>query len=223
MLYTRWDALKVLRPGASFSINHEENDRIETYEHELPIPTDQELDDKAKELNEAEAMRLLRELRDKLLDECDKVIMKYMTWSRVEDADWAHGDHPATHSNDAFRVVPKPWLTFMQDLRALPQTSTPQLLADGTLDMKSFEMPWVPAGTGTLKLVEMNRLPYNHHAGDPVDVEHKLRQYGKDLHRGMSAPAGHNGNFMLGYIFDTTASCKLPPLLAHYRQLQDAL
>jgi hypothetical protein len=140
-----------LRPGATFTVK---KGAIQNYRHALPMPTTEEVDAKVQELNDAEAMRLLRELRNSLLDECDKVIMKYTTIC-MEPAKWAPSKLYQRHLNasDRFiRVTPPQWIRFMDQLRDLPQNAKPRLTSQGELDLASFILPRIPISTGMLCL-----------------------------------------------------------------------
>jgi hypothetical protein len=145
MIYRREHAIRALRPNAHYSINHFNNDAIEAYKDDdgLPVPTHHEIEAKLKELTEAEAMRLLRELRNKLLAESDWVIIKYMTRNIAKDS----------FGNKSF--VPPPWKDYMQALRDLPATQTPHLNQDGELDMDSVKLPEKPKNSGQLKLMHV--------------------------------------------------------------------
>ncbi len=152
-------ALNELRPGASFTIR---NGAVEKYKHALPMPSHAELATKARELNDAEAMRLLRELRNSLLDECDKVIMKYMT-TRADPSQLSYREHPSRDAkvgvsakmneyryylSFALPMPPNQWLRFMDHLRDLPQSAKPTLTVEGELDLTSFTLPRIPISTG---------------------------------------------------------------------------
>ena len=103
------NALDVLRPGAEWSGgNNYEN--IIWLDKKTSKPTLEEINEKIKELEDAEPMRLLREERNK----------------KIQETDWrATVDYPGT-DQDA-------WLTYRQALRDLPSTSLPQLDSDGQL------------------------------------------------------------------------------------------
>ena len=74
------------------------------------MPTDEEINAKIKEMEIAEPMRLLREERNRRLQETD--------WTQNRDV---------TLSNDS------DWQTYRQSLRDLPSTSLPELDVQGNL------------------------------------------------------------------------------------------
>ena len=81
-------------------------------EHEGLVvrPTDEEINSKVEELENAEPMRLLREERDR----------------RITETDWrATVDYPGIDQDD--------WRTYRQALRDLPSTAEPQLDENGQL------------------------------------------------------------------------------------------
>ena len=81
-------------------------------EHEGLVvrPTDEEINSKVEELENAEPMRLLREERDR----------------RITETDWrATVDYPGIDQDD--------WRTYRQALRDLPSTAKPQLDENGQL------------------------------------------------------------------------------------------
>ena len=65
-------------------------------------------------------MKLLRELRNKLLAECDWMVVKAYSRSEPIDVNLA---------------------TYLQELRDLPSIAIPTLNDKGELDMESFTMP----------------------------------------------------------------------------------
>ena len=74
------------------------------------LPSQEEIDAKRKELRDAEPMRLLREERNRKLQETD--------WTQNRDV---------TLSNDS------DWQTYRQSLRDLPSTASPELDIQGNL------------------------------------------------------------------------------------------
>lgn len=121
MLYGKGHALRELRPGAHFSINHLCNDEIVGYSHPSPPPCDEEIVHMTHLLNSQEAMRQLRSLRDRMLDVCDFVLVHCFK-----------------------RCDRRAWLRYMQELRDLPEHASPRLDKHGTLDLASVEMPEPP-------------------------------------------------------------------------------
>ena len=95
-------ALKLLAPGAEWSINDNDYNQLEWYSEDIPKPTILEVEAKIAELKAAEPMRLLRVERDRLIAETD--------W-------WVLPDRTPTDEQLAYR----------QALRDLPENSTPVL------------------------------------------------------------------------------------------------
>lgn len=99
------EAIYALEPNAHFRINGDftfENLTWEPHVDKAIIPTDQAIAQKAKELEAAYPMVLLREERDKKLTETD--------W-------WAMSDRTMTSEQTAYR----------QALRDLPSTASPTI------------------------------------------------------------------------------------------------
>tara|TARA_B100001121_G_C18417101_1_gene492880 strand:+ start:303 stop:689 length:387 start_codon:yes stop_codon:yes gene_type:complete len=89
-----------------------------------PKPTEEEVNQKLKELQIAEPMRLLREERNKLISETD--------WTQLKDIDL-----------DIIRE--RNWKNYRQALRDLPAKSNPKLNSMGGLDMSSVTWPTIPS------------------------------------------------------------------------------
>lgn len=89
-----------------------------------PQLTINDLVSKKLELETAEPLRLLRELRNRMLAETDYL---------------ANPDYP--HATDDVRLQ---WLAYRQALRDLPSNSHPQLLPNGDLDLSSVIFPVKP-------------------------------------------------------------------------------
>ena len=89
-----------------------------------PKPTEEEVNQKLKELQIAEPMRLLREERNKLIAETD--------WTQLKDIDL-----------DIIRE--RNWKNYRQALRDLPAKSNPRLNSMGELDMSSVTWPTKPS------------------------------------------------------------------------------
>tara|TARA_B100002019_G_scaffold244486_1_gene221464 strand:+ start:967 stop:1356 length:390 start_codon:yes stop_codon:yes gene_type:complete len=85
------------------------------------IPTEQQVVEKSQELYNNEAMNILRKERDRLLVECDWVVIKARE----------------TNTN-----VPAAWKTYRQALRDLPSTASPEL--DGPF-IQNVNWPTPPA------------------------------------------------------------------------------
>ena len=102
-----FEALIKLAPNADFYI---EDDIITWNSTDIPQPTKEEVDTKIQELKTVEPMRLLREERNRRLQETD--------WTQNRDV---------TLSNDS------DWQTYRQSLRDLPSIAAPQLDENGQL------------------------------------------------------------------------------------------
>ena len=90
-----------------------------------PKPTEEEVNQKLKELQIAEPHRLLRIERDRRLTECDWVVTK-------------HTEHG--------KMVPEKWKIYRQALRDLPNISyRPELNEFGALKMDSVAWPTPPS------------------------------------------------------------------------------
>lgn len=91
--------------------------------HSVPegvtVPTQTEIETKLSEMNSTEAMRLLREKRNKLIAETD--------W-------WVVSDRTATQEQLDYRTA----------LRDLPSNTTPTLDSEGNLDESSVTWPTKP-------------------------------------------------------------------------------
>ena len=117
MIYTKFEALTFLVDNPKCSMDAEGNI---TWLDEREKPSDADIDAKVKELNNAEAMKQLRALRDKKLSEVDwKVTKAISTGTEVSQA-----------TKD-----------YMQKLRDLPTTATPKCDERGILDLTSFSFP----------------------------------------------------------------------------------
>ena len=118
-------ALQKLTPGAEWVLYGNEYSGLEWIDgHGHEKPTAEALDAKVAELNGAEAMRLLREERDKRLAKDDwKVVKAKETGSNLSTA----------------------FKTYRQELRDLPSTATPTLDSTYELDMTSVTWPTEPS------------------------------------------------------------------------------
>ena len=105
-LYT--EAIRSLCPDASFTTK---DDSIFIWDSpEIEKPTEEQIQTKLLELQNAEPMRLLREERNQRLSETD--------WRDLPS-------YPGTDQNE--------WRTYRQALRDLPSTAEPQLDDNGQL------------------------------------------------------------------------------------------
>ena len=117
-------ALNVLVPNCAFGCG-DTYDSIEWYStNTKPLPTEDQINEKIKELKSAEPYKLLREKRNTLIAETD--------WTQLKDIDL-----------DIIRE--RNWKNYRQALRDLPSKSTPKLDSNGNLDMSSVTWPDKPS------------------------------------------------------------------------------
>jgi hypothetical protein len=102
---TKSDAIKALHPDVPFSFI---NGQINIWESDQPQPTEEQIQAKLTELQNAEPMRLLREQRNQKLSETD--------W-------WCASDRTPTQAQLDYRTA----------LRDLPSTASPSLDENGNL------------------------------------------------------------------------------------------
>ena len=120
MKYTIGQALLLLRPGAEWVLEGEDYSGLEWLDSSQTKPTETEINNKISELDNAEAMRLLRVERD----------------ARISKTDWrASSDLTLTDA----------WKTYRQALRDLPASATPKLNSDYELDLTSVSWPTEPS------------------------------------------------------------------------------
>ena len=120
MKYDITHALEALKPGAQWSINGQNYSGINWIDSSQTKPTETEVNSKISELDNAEAMRLLREERNK----------------RIALTDWrASSDLTLTDA----------WKTYRQALRDLPASATPKLDSSYNLDLTSITWPTEPS------------------------------------------------------------------------------
>ena len=124
MKYTISDAIHSLRPVASWELTGSEYSGLEWLDSNTTKPTETEINNKITELDSAEAMRLLREVRNQLLSETDWVAARSI-------------ETGVAMSND--------WKTYRQALRDLPASSSPQLDSYYDLDLTSVTWPTEPS------------------------------------------------------------------------------
>ena len=107
-MITKYDAVLALVPDVSFGVTAE--GQIIWHEEPQQKPTEEAIQAKLEELQNAEPMRLLRQERNR----------------RIKETDWRTTvDYPGT-DQDA-------WRTYRQALRDLPSTAEPQLDENGNL------------------------------------------------------------------------------------------
>ena len=119
MKYTIVDALHSLKPGAQWVLRGNDYSGLEWFDSEQQ-PTKTEVNSKISELDNAEAMRLLREERD----------------IRIAKTDWRA-------SSDL--TLADAWKTYRQALRDLPANATPKLDSFYELDLTSVNWPTEPS------------------------------------------------------------------------------
>ena len=103
------DAIRALEPNSSFVVF--DDVRIEWNSPDITQPTETEINDKIKELEQLEPVRLVREKRNRLLAE----------------SDW-------TQTRDNVRLNDGTWQLYRQDLRDITKSASfnPKLNDDGT-------------------------------------------------------------------------------------------
>ena len=119
------DALVALKPGAIWTLPHNptatnDYERLVWQDESQTKPTEDEVNIKVTELNNAEPMRLLREERDRLLKETD--------WRASSDL-----------------IMSEEWKIHRQRLRDLPEGNAPDLDSNGDLDKTSINWPTPPS------------------------------------------------------------------------------
>ena len=120
MKYDIPSALQALKPGAQWTLRGDEYSGLEWLDSKQTKPTETEVNSKIAELDNAEAMKLLREERDK----------------RIAKTDWRA-------SSDL--TLASAWSTYRQALRDLPASASPKLNSDYELDLTSVTWPTEPS------------------------------------------------------------------------------
>ena len=120
MKYTIADALLLLKPKAQWTLRGDDYSSLEWLDSSQTKPTETEINSKISELDNAEAMRLLREERD----------------IRIAKTDWRA-------SSDL--TLSDAWKTYRQALRDLPASATPKLNSYYGLDLTSVTWPTEPS------------------------------------------------------------------------------
>ena len=120
MKYDITHALIELKPGAQWNLRGDDYTGLEWLDSKQTQPTETEINSKISELDNAEAMRLLRIERNK----------------RIALTDW-RASSDLTLSNA--------WKTYRQALRDLPASATPKLRSDYELDLTSVTWPTEPS------------------------------------------------------------------------------
>ena len=120
MKYDITHALVALKPGAQWTLNGGDYSGLEWLDSSQTKPTETEINSKISELDNAEAMRLLRIERD----------------TRIVKTDWRA-------SSDI--TLADAWKTYRQALRDLPASASPKLDSNYELDLTSVTWPTEPS------------------------------------------------------------------------------
>ena len=120
MKYSIPEALQALKPKALWTLRGKEYSGLEWQDSNQTKPTETEVNSKISELDNAEAMRLLRLERDK----------------RIANTDWRA-------SSDL--TLADAWKTYRQALRDLPASASPKLDSYYELDLTSVTWPTEPS------------------------------------------------------------------------------
>ena len=113
-------ALQALKPGAEWVLRGDQLSGLEWLDKKQTIPTETEINDKIKEMDAAEGMRLLRVERDAKLAALDLEVVK-------------------AYSNG--EAVDSKLKTYMQALRDLPASAKPTTDDQGELVADSITWP----------------------------------------------------------------------------------
>ena len=113
-------ALQALKPGAEWVLRGDQLSGLEWLDKKQTVPTETEINDKIKEMDAAEGMRLLRLERDAKLAALDWEVVK-------------------AYSNGV--AVDAKLKTYMQALRDLPASAKPTTDAAGELVTSSVTWP----------------------------------------------------------------------------------
>jgi len=120
MKYNIPQALQVLKPGAEWTLRGEDYSGLEWLDSKQTKPTETEVNSKIAELDSAEAMKLLREERNR----------------RIAKTDWRAGSD---------LTLASAWSTYRQALRDLPASASPKLNSSYELDLTSVTWPTEPS------------------------------------------------------------------------------
>ena len=120
MKYDITHALIALKPGAQWNLRGDDSSGLEWLDSSQTKPTETEIYSKISELDNAEAMRLLRIERD----------------TRIAKTDWRA-------SSDL--TLSDAWKTYRQALRDLPASASPKLNSLYELDLTSITWPTEPS------------------------------------------------------------------------------
>ena len=106
------EALQLLRPNSPYTIDGQELSGLNWIDKNTKKPTEEEIQAKIEELQAAEPLRLLRIERDRKLSEVDWIVIR------------------ATSQGVPLSQA---WIDYMQALRDLPTTATPEINEYGEL------------------------------------------------------------------------------------------
>ena len=120
MKYDITSVLTALKPGAQWVLRGTDYSGLEWVDSSQTKPTETEIYSKISELDNAEAMRLLRIERD----------------TRIAKTDWRA-------SSDL--TLSDAWKTYRQALRDLPASASPKLNSNYELDLTSVTWPTEPS------------------------------------------------------------------------------
>ena len=120
MKYDIPTALQELKPGAEWTLIGEDYSGLNWLDSKQTKPTETEVYSKISELDNAEAMRLLREERNR----------------RIAVTDWRAGSD---------LTLASAWSTYRQALRDLPASASPKLNSEYELDLTSVTWPTEPS------------------------------------------------------------------------------
>ncbi len=123
MKYTIVDVLPLLKPNCEYNINGTDYSGLVWLDNSETKPIEKEVNDKITELDNAEAMRLLRNERNQLISESDWMVVV---------------------SQETGVAISNEWKAYRQALRDLPATATPKLDTNFDLDLSSVTWPTKP-------------------------------------------------------------------------------
>ena len=113
-------ALEALNPNSEWAVTGDQYSRLTWLDKNQTKPTEDEINAKITELQNAEPMRLLRIERNRLLQETD--------WRANSDL-----------------IMSEEWKIYRQRLRDLPEGNAPDLDSYGGLDFSSVNWPTPPS------------------------------------------------------------------------------
>ena len=113
-------AILELKPNAVWTLRGDTYDGLEWLDKNQTKPTEEQVTAKIAEIKAAEPMKLLREERNRLLQETD--------WRASSDL-----------------IMSEEWKIYRQRLRDLPEGNAPDLDSNGELDFSSVNWPTPPS------------------------------------------------------------------------------